>query len=55
MWKAIVSMSYLRFEPHRLASSRLQGIIGSIPHTPLDDAAAQALVDLNLVTHAKAA
>lgn len=55
MWKAIVSMSYLRFEPHRLASARLQGIIGAIPHTPLDEAAAQALADLHLVTHAKAA
>lgn len=55
MWKAIVSMSYLRFEPHRLASSRLQGITGTIPHTPLDEAVAQSLADLDLVTQAKAA
>ncbi|MEP9399078.1 NAD-dependent epimerase/dehydratase family protein [Mesorhizobium sp. KR2-14] len=46
MWKAILSMSYLRFEEHRLASMRLEGIIGTVPHTPLDEAVAQALADL---------
>ncbi len=48
MWRAIVSMSYLRFEEHRLASDRLEGIIGPIPHTPLDEAVAAALVDLGV-------
>jgi nucleoside-diphosphate-sugar epimerase len=48
MWKAILSMSYLRFEEHRLVSSRLQSIIGTVPHTPLDKAVAQALADLGL-------
>ena len=38
MWKAILSMSYLRFEEHRLASTRLEGVIGTVPHTPLDEA-----------------
>ncbi|MDH6234272.1 nucleoside-diphosphate-sugar epimerase [Mesorhizobium soli] len=48
MWKAILSMSYLRFEEHRLVSSRLEGIIGTIPHTPLDEAVAQSLADLGI-------
>lgn len=46
MWKAIVSMSYLRFEPHRLESTRLEGIIGPVPHTPLERAVREALADL---------
>lgn len=49
MWKAIASMSYLRFEPHELVSSRLEGIIGAIPHTPLDRAIEGALADLDLL------
>lgn len=55
MWKAILSMSYLRFEGHRLASSRLERIIGTVPHTRLDEAVAQALADLELISRAKAA
>lgn len=55
MWKAILSMSYLRFEGHRLASSRLEGIIGTVPHTRLDEAVTQALADLELISRAKAA
>ncbi|AZN96660.1 NAD-dependent epimerase/dehydratase family protein [Mesorhizobium sp. M9A.F.Ca.ET.002.03.1.2] len=50
MWREIVSMSYLRFEPHRLASARLEGIIGTIPHTPLDKAVAEALDDIGAAT-----
>jgi nucleoside-diphosphate-sugar epimerase len=49
MWREIVSMSYLRFEPHRLASTRLAGIIGAIPHTPLDQAVAEALADIGIM------
>lgn len=49
MWKAIVSMSYLRFEPHRLVSMRLGAAIGEIPHTPLDEAVKGALDDLDLL------
>lgn len=48
MWKAIVQMSYLRFEPHRLVSKRLEGLIGQIPHTPLDRAVAEALTDIGI-------
>lgn len=54
MWKAIVSMSYLRFEEHRLVSSRLERIIGTIPHTPLNAAVEQALADLHLLGAAAA-
>ncbi|WP_192182109.1 SDR family oxidoreductase [Mesorhizobium amorphae] len=50
MWREIVSMSYLRFEPHRLASARLEGIIGPIPHTPLETAVADALNDIGIAT-----
>ncbi|MET3581142.1 nucleoside-diphosphate-sugar epimerase [Mesorhizobium robiniae] len=50
MWRELVSMSYLRFEPHQLASTRLEGIIGTIPHTPLDKAVAKALDDIGVVT-----
>jgi nucleoside-diphosphate-sugar epimerase len=50
MWREIVSMSYLRFEPHQLTSVRLEGIIGTIPHTPLDKAVADALADIGIAT-----
>ncbi|QPC90447.1 NAD-dependent epimerase/dehydratase family protein [Mesorhizobium sp. INR15] len=50
MWREIVSMSYLRFEPHQLASARLEGIIDTIPHTPLDQAVAEALEDIGVAT-----
>jgi nucleoside-diphosphate-sugar epimerase len=49
MWKAIVSMSYLRFEPHRLAPGRLADIVGHVPHTPLEKAVAGAIADLGIV------
>lgn len=48
MWRALVSMSYLRFEEHRLVSDRLESIIGPIPHTPLEQAVAAALIDLGM-------
>jgi nucleoside-diphosphate-sugar epimerase len=48
MWREIVSMSYLRFEAHRLVSTRLEEVIGEIPHTPLDQAVAQALQDIGI-------
>ncbi|TJV59842.1 MAG: oxidoreductase, partial [Mesorhizobium sp.] len=50
MWRELVSMSYLRFEPHQLVSARLEGIIGTIPHTPLDRAVAAALDDIGVAT-----
>ncbi|TGQ09872.1 MULTISPECIES: SDR family oxidoreductase [unclassified Mesorhizobium] len=48
MWREIVSMSYLRFEPHRLVSTRLEEVIGEIPHTPLDQAVKEALQDIGI-------
>lgn len=48
MWREIVSMSYLRFEPHRLVSTRLADIIGEIPHTSLDRAVSEALADIGI-------
>ncbi|MBO6539727.1 MAG: NAD(P)H-binding protein [Rhizobiaceae bacterium] len=45
MWE-IAEMSYLRFQPHRLVSDRLEHVIGEVPHTPLDEAVAEALADL---------
>jgi nucleoside-diphosphate-sugar epimerase len=55
MWREIVSMSYLRFEPHQLVSARLEGIIGAIPHTPLDQAVTEALKDIGIATVNRAA
>jgi nucleoside-diphosphate-sugar epimerase len=45
MMRELVKMSYLRFEPHRLVSSRLASLIGEIPYTPLDMAVRQAMID----------
>jgi nucleoside-diphosphate-sugar epimerase len=53
MWREIVAMSYLRFEPHRLASTRLESIVGEIPHTPLDEAVIEAIADLGLLPAAE--
>ncbi|CAN7282572.1 SDR family oxidoreductase [Mesorhizobium sp. LjRoot246] len=50
MWREIVSMSYLRFESHELASMRLEDIIGEIPHTPRDQAVREALEDIGIAT-----
>ena len=56
MWKAIVSMSYLRFEEHRLAAGRLETVVGPLPHTALPQAVAGALADLGWSqTHARIA
>lgn len=49
MMKELSLMSYLRFEPHRLVSARLESLIGPIPHTPLQDAVKQALKDQGLL------
>ncbi|RWA68786.1 SDR family oxidoreductase [Mesorhizobium sp.] len=52
MWREIVSMSYLRFQPHRLVSARLEEVIGEIPHTPLDQAVAEAMQDIGIAVAA---
>ncbi|MGX5803231.1 SDR family oxidoreductase [Bradyrhizobium sp. Arg314] len=48
MWREIVSMSYLRFEAHRLVSTRLEEVIGEIPRTPLDKAVKEAMRDIDI-------
>jgi hypothetical protein len=53
MWKAIASMSYLRFEAHRLAPGRLASIISTVPFTPLDRAVAGAVADLGILPKKK--
>ena len=45
MFREFVKMSYLNFEPHRLVSKRLAGVIGVIPNTPLSEAVRQAMID----------
>jgi nucleoside-diphosphate-sugar epimerase len=49
MMRELAKMSYLRFEPHRLVSKRLASLIGEVPHTPLDEAVKQALIDQGLL------
>jgi nucleoside-diphosphate-sugar epimerase len=49
MWRAILSMAYLRFEAHRLAPGRLAGVIGQVPHTPLKSAVADAIAELGIM------
>ncbi len=48
LMRELAIMSYLRFEPHRLVSTRLESLIGEIPFTPLNEAVRQALTDQNL-------
>lgn len=48
MMRELARMSYLRFEPHRLLSTRLESLIGPVPHTPLHDAVRLAMADLGL-------
>jgi nucleoside-diphosphate-sugar epimerase len=45
MMRALSEMSYLRFQPHRLTSTRLASLIDDIPHTPLEEAVRQAMRD----------
>jgi len=47
MWREIVTMRYLWQRPHRLDDSALRQLIGSVPHTPLKQAVAQALTDIH--------
>lgn len=52
MWREIAEMNYLWQAPHRLVSDRLEDVIGTVPHTPLDKAVAQALADIGVTTTA---
>jgi nucleoside-diphosphate-sugar epimerase len=44
--REMLEMRYLWEVPIRLGSSRLQALIGSEPHTPLDDAVREAMTEL---------
>lgn len=50
MMRELAIMSYLRFETHRLVSTRLESLIGPLPKTPLDEAVRQALIDQNMLS-----
>lgn len=45
-WAALSEMRYLWRTPHALANDRLLALLGSEPHTPIAQAAQNALVDL---------
>jgi nucleoside-diphosphate-sugar epimerase len=45
-WREIAEMRYLWWTPHALDGSKLAGLIGSVPHTPIDEAVQQALRQL---------
>lgn len=45
-WREIAEMRYLWLTPHALDGSKLAGLIGAEPRTPIDQAVAQALKDL---------
>ncbi len=48
-WASLVYLRYIWNTPHTLDNSRLQALIGAEPHTPLMQAAQQALVGLGIV------
>jgi nucleoside-diphosphate-sugar epimerase len=48
-WAALLEMRYLWQMPHALANGKLSALIGSEPHTPLVDAARDALLDLGML------
>lgn len=52
MWREILIMRYLWLRPHRLTGARLASVIGTVPHTPLDEAVFAALGELDLLPRA---
>jgi len=49
MWREILAMRYLWQRPHRLDDSALRDLIGELPQTPLPQALAAALAELDLL------
>ncbi|RYF38559.1 MAG: hypothetical protein EOO25_16890 [Comamonadaceae bacterium] len=45
-WASLVQTRYVWNTPHTLDNSRLEALIGAEPHTPLEQAARQALAGL---------
>ena len=48
-WRAYVEMSYLWQRPHRLDDTSLRALIGTVPHTPLEQALRESLSELGLL------
>lgn len=48
MWREISEMRYLWEEAHALDESRLAGLLGKVPRTPLDVAMDRTLVDIGI-------
>jgi len=46
LMRELARMSYLWREPHGLVSERLARVLGTIPHTPLDEALARTVAEL---------
>jgi len=46
MWREVVRMGHLWQRPHQLDDATLRSLIGTLPHTPLKQAVAQAWRDL---------
>lgn len=52
--RELLEMRYLWQRPQRLRNDKLRGILGSEPHTPLDEAVRHALVGLGCLTETAA-
>lgn len=46
MMRELATMSYLWKTPHQLVSDRIEKVLGHLPNTPLNDAVAQTLADM---------
>ena len=49
MGRELSEIAYLWQVPHRISGTKLESVIGSVPHTPLDAAIAQSLRELGLL------
>lgn len=49
IWREVCKMRYLWNVPHRLSGDKLAQAIGAIPHTPIEQALTEVLVDAGLV------
>ncbi len=47
--RSVCEMAYLWRRPHRLTGEKLEAVIGPLPHTPLQQAVAEALADLGIL------
>lgn len=49
LFRELAEMQYLWHTPHALSNDKLTALIGAEPHTPLDQAAQEALTDLGML------